>query len=260
MTNSSDLLSSSLPRIPQAAQDDEKAPLSEGVFLILRSHLVREGLKRMLHGGGFNVTGEASSMDQALAVLQSSRAPQFEFTIINDSLSGDINQLLNVVREALPATRIVILTDDLSAGLIGPDIIAQADGILFSEISAEAMVQSLRLIQLGERVLPSDLILKLLHRSSGDFSQPLDEKLMSAIGGGHQPPSPREREVLRCLLLGYPNKVIARHLGITESTVKVHLKGLLRKIRATNRTQAAIWAMNHGIEAHDGASLGAGGY
>jgi DNA-binding NarL/FixJ family response regulator len=59
-------------------------------------------------------------------------------------------------------------------------------------------------------------------------------------------PSPREKEILKCLILGYTNKVIARHLGITEATVKVHLKNLLKKLHAENRTQAAIWAFNAG--------------
>src|SRR3546814_6994009 len=57
----------------------------------------------------------------------------------------------------------------------------------------------------------------------------------------------RERQILQCLLNGYSNKLIARALGITEGTVKVHLKSLMKKIDANNRTQAALWARNHGI-------------
>ena len=59
--------------------------------------------------------------------------------------------------------------------------------------------------------------------------------------------SKREREILRGLVSGWSNKVIARELAITEATVKVHMKALLRKIRITNRTQAAIWANNNGF-------------
>lgn len=57
--------------------------------------------------------------------------------------------------------------------------------------------------------------------------------------------SDRESQVLQCLVNGSSNKLIARDLAISEATVKVHVKGLMRKIRASNRTQAAIWAMNH---------------
>jgi two-component system, NarL family, nitrate/nitrite response regulator NarL len=62
-------------------------------------------------------------------------------------------------------------------------------------------------------------------------------------------PTPREAVILRCLSRGCSNKRIARELGITESTVKVHVKALMQKIKVGNRTQAAIWALNNGISA-----------
>ena len=62
--------------------------------------------------------------------------------------------------------------------------------------------------------------------------------------------SEREIEILRCLILGYANKVISRRLDISEATVKVHVKAILRKLRVSNRTQAAIWAVKRGLEAH----------
>jgi two-component system nitrate/nitrite response regulator NarL len=57
------------------------------------------------------------------------------------------------------------------------------------------------------------------------------------------PFSPREASILQLLREGAPNKLIARQLSLTEATVKVHLKSILRKIRVNNRTQAAVWAM-----------------
>ena len=57
--------------------------------------------------------------------------------------------------------------------------------------------------------------------------------------------SSREAEILQCLMQGAPNKVIARKLDVAEATVKVHIKAILRKIRVANRTQAAMWAVNH---------------
>jgi two-component system nitrate/nitrite response regulator NarL len=56
----------------------------------------------------------------------------------------------------------------------------------------------------------------------------------------------RQKIILCCLLKGDTNKIIARQIAITEATVKVHVKMILRKINVQNRTQAAIWAMNHG--------------
>jgi two-component system nitrate/nitrite response regulator NarL len=65
----------------------------------------------------------------------------------------------------------------------------------------------------------------------------------------------RERQILQCLLNAYSNKHIARALNISEGTVKVHLKGIMKKIAAGNRTQAALWARNNGF---DGGHLMAG--
>ena len=66
--------------------------------------------------------------------------------------------------------------------------------------------------------------------------------------------TPRVHEILQALVTGSSNKMIAIRLGITEATVKVHLKTLLRKIDVNNRTQAAIWAMNNGFTA-EGAPI-----
>jgi two-component system nitrate/nitrite response regulator NarL len=66
--------------------------------------------------------------------------------------------------------------------------------------------------------------------------------------------SAQEAVILRGLVEGYPNKIIANRLQITEATVKVHVKAILRKIRAKNRTQAAIWAVRHLAAQHTDSS------
>ena len=62
--------------------------------------------------------------------------------------------------------------------------------------------------------------------------------------------SPREKLILRCIIEGDSNKCIARKIDIAEATVKVHVKAILRKIGVQNRTQAAIWGINHGSQTH----------
>ena len=104
-------------------------------------------------------------------------------------------------------------------------------------MAPEALIQSLQLVTLGEKVFPTNLATMLL-----DMNAPGPQH---SIGGL----SPREQEILQALVTGASNKLIAIRLGITEATVKVHLKTLLRKIDVNNRTQAAIWAMNNGFSA-----------
>jgi two-component system nitrate/nitrite response regulator NarL len=96
---------------------------------------------------------------------------------------------------------------------------------------------------LGEKVFPTNLAAMLLNLNNAPSP-------MNSLRGL----SPREQEILQSLVTGASNKLIAIKLGITEATVKVHLKTLLRKIDVNNRTQAAIWAMNNGFTA-DGAAV-----
>jgi len=224
---------------------------AHSVLLVLRSQLLREGLKRLLTEAGFMISGEATNSSEALSMLQPGNDIALDLVIIDAALCGETSRLQQDIRSAFSDSRIIILADEQSMSLIGITNLVDADGILSSEISPDAMIQSLRLIQLGERVVPSDLIVTLLRRNFVEVTSTVEPQVDPAAESYNQSsPTPRETQILRCLLLGSSNKVIARQLGITEATVKVHVKGLLRKIRASNRTQAAIWALNNGIEAY----------
>jgi two-component system nitrate/nitrite response regulator NarL len=118
------------------------------------------------------------------------------------------------------------------------------------------MVRSLSLVHGGERVMPRELMQSIAARSQ-DGRERHTRSTVSRPGSS-QAPSPREAEILQRLLQGHPNKTIALQLGITETTVKVHLKSLLRKVNASNRTQAAVWALNNGYTAHGSAFGGTG--
>jgi two-component system nitrate/nitrite response regulator NarL len=100
---------------------------------------------------------------------------------------------------------------------------------------------------LGEMVFPSALATALPQCA------PKRPKLNARLRGNL---TPRELDILKCLTDGASNKLIARDLGITESTVKIHMKSLIRKIGAQNRTQAALWAIESGFgkeDMHDAA-------
>jgi len=93
-----------------------------------------------------------------------------------------------------------------------------------------------------------------VYRNGGDH-RPSESHLNGHVNGhgGHMPAmedwphlSDREWQILDGLVKGHANKVIARERNITEATVKVHMKSILRKIRVGNRTQAAVWAIEHG--------------
>jgi len=118
---------------------------------------------------------------------------------------------------------------------------AGARGFLLEDISAEALRQSFRLVLAGEAVLPTELTEALLAREAVPAGpSPAPPEVMEAL-------SDRELDILRSLTTGVSNKEIAKSLGITEATVKVHMKAILRKVGLDNRTQGAIWAYNNGI-------------
>jgi two-component system nitrate/nitrite response regulator NarL len=139
--------------------------------------------------------------------------------------------------------RIVILghADDLRRLTL--DQIVSVDGVIsFDTTSAAGLDQSLRLVRVGERVIPRELM------TQGALELTAPPRAPSLREGDLPPVSPREADMLRYLVRGASNKVIARELGITEATVKVHLKGVFRKLRVLNRTQAALWAQEHGYD------------
>ena len=207
-------------------------------ILIEPNRLFREGLKHLLNGTRFEMGAEFNTVELAVAAEESVGTP--ELVISGQAVKDEAD--LRAIREAFPTARIVVLADDLSVDVLRVTMGGGADGFLIKTVSPEALIQSLQLIMLGEKVFPTNLASMLLG--------------MNAISPQHsiRGLSPREQEILQALVTGASNKTIAIRLRITEATVKVHLKTLLRKIDVTNRTQAAIWAMNNGFSATDVAA------
>ena len=122
----------------------------------------------------------------------------------------------------------MVLASDFAVDALRDAMNAGADGYLMKGVSPEALLQSLELVMMGKMVFPTDLAAMLFD--------------MNVIAPPHSVRglSPREQEILQALVTGSSNKLIAIKLGITEATVKVHLKTLLRRIDVNNRIQAAI--------------------
>ena len=206
------------------------------VYIVERSRLLREVLRKVLAGPDFFVSGEAETLADLLDI-KANDAP--DLILLDHSLSDTwpANDI-RLLRQRLTKLRIVILGSNLSAASLKQCFDAGVDGYLLKTVSVPALIQSLRLVLIGEKVFPTSIATLLVG------GHPSSRAITSKDAAGL---SRRETEILQGLLHGFANKVIAHRLAITELTVKVHLKGVLRKIRATNRTQAAIWALNHGM-------------
>jgi two-component system, NarL family, nitrate/nitrite response regulator NarL len=156
-------------------------------------------------------------------------------------------ELIRTLKARYPSARVVVLADQFAFGAVMSARHAGADGFCLTSISRDALIHSLELVMLGEIIVPSALVLAIM----GEVSHEAEGPLLSSAPGidGFTPQirrlSSRETEILCWLKEGAPNKVIARKLNLTEATVKVHVKAILRKIGVGNRTQAAIWAADH---------------
>lgn len=217
--------------------------------LVGRNGIVREGLRRILSERGFLVSASSAT---AAALIAETDMPQMapDHIIVVDVGSEDPLPIIQSLHDARPQARLVALVDHFSFESMLKVFQAGGFGYIIKEISCEPLVASLQLVATGEKVLPSQLADRLpaeLHAHATMDGE-------KAIEKAHL--SQREIEILRCLITGCPNKVISRKLDISEATVKVHVKTILRKIRVNNRTQAAIWAVSCGIE---GIGAGDGG-
>jgi two-component system nitrate/nitrite response regulator NarL len=208
-------------------------------LLIEANRLFRDGLKHLLASSCFDVGAEFSTVELALEAGEVGAPP--DLVISGQPVKDEAE--LRALRDAFPTARIVVLADDLSVDVLRAAMGGGADGFLSKNLSPEALIQSLQLVMLGEKVFPTNLAAMLLNL--GSAPSPLN-----SVRGL----SPREQEILQVLATGASNKMIANKLNITEATVKIHLKTLLRKIDVNNRTQAAIWAMNNGFTA-DGSPV-----
>lgn len=216
------------------------------IGLIDESRLFREGLRRICEDWPFQIGFEASSFDdfERRITADGALAPSPELVLIDTPQDGrELREQLVRVRDQFPDSRLVVLTDHMQLGRLAIALAAGIDGYLLKDVSAAALLQSLRLVLLGEKVFPTGLARLLVNgriAAGGNFTS--DDRGTEDLGL-----SEPERQLLQCLANGYSNRMIAHAQGLTESKVKGNLKTLLRKIQVQNRTQAAIWALNHGI-------------
>jgi len=211
------------------------------ILLIDHSRLFREGIKTLLSDSNFVVIGEASSLRDAMQQMTSGGRPDLLLLDLEPADDADMG-FIRELRQNKSVSHIVVLTSEITRHRLAQSLSAGVDGYLLKDMSPDALAQSLRLVLLGEKVFPTDLAPLLMNGSFEGINR--GPAVVQPRGL-----SEREIQILNFLVNGLSNKSIANRLDVTEGTVKVHLKSLLRKLNVINRTQAAIWALNSGIGA-----------
>lgn len=220
-------------------------PASVTAVIVGGDLLFREGLKRLFTDGPIELIGEIESLDDIATVDDGTGTP--DVTIVIDAAIRTGGEPWGErIRRQWPDTRLVLLANGADEAGLPNAIVNGADGCLFKDMSPRALVQAIGLVALGENVFPTRLMRALVGGG--------------VVTRGQASPrlTPREKDILHGLLAGHSNKMIANNLGTTDMTVKAQLRHLLRKIGAQNRTQAALWAREHGGE-HELLGGGGGG-
>jgi two-component system, NarL family, nitrate/nitrite response regulator NarL len=220
---------------------EQKAMDTVNMLLVESDLLLREGLKILLKDSVFSVCHESEDLQHAAAQLRSGASVDLLLIDLSCPL-GDAMPALAEIRSMAPSAKTVVLI----AGPMEDHLLFKAmemgiNGLLLKNISSQALVRSLHLAALGEQVFPVHT--RFLRPSEISAAPTLSDSRLMSLNL-----SSREQSILKCLTNGQSNKSIARELNLTEATVKAHVKSIMRKINAENRTQAAIWGIANGIE------------
>ena len=207
--------------------------------LIIDDHtLFRSGIRLLLERqAGFEVVGEASDGLEGVK-----RAKQLKPDVVLLDLHMPVTSglvTIPLLREEVPQTEIIMLTvsedtDDLLEALR-----AGARGYLLKNIETDFLLDSIRRAAAGESVMSFQMARKLAD------AMRVPQKVASHMHADKL--TPREREIIALLASGASNKEIARKLELAESTIKIHVQGILRKLNLASRVQAAVYAVEHGL-------------
>lgn len=206
------------------------------VLVISEHTLTREGVRSFFADSRYKIRHDVTSISKAIELADE----HCDLIFIGSRLDEEIVLPLKLLRQVYPHSCIVFYAQrvQLARSLLIEIFGGSLDGCLLSDSSLEVLRQSLDLVMMGENVFPFSLLLTTFP-SEGDVAEAAHTSNGPAF-------SDRERQVLNFLREGRSNKFIARELQLSEATIKVHIKTLLRKIGCTNRTQAAIWVTRQG--------------
>jgi two-component system nitrate/nitrite response regulator NarL len=207
--------------------------------LIIDDHaLFRVGLQGLLEQRGIEVADAVASGIEGMQ-----RAAELKPDIILlDLRMPDMGglEVLQKLKEKEPAIPVVMLTTSNEETDLIKSLRTGAQGYLLKDMEPDELVSALRDIKNGRSVVAQDLTDALARMVQGDTSVEDEEGPFSEL-------TPREMEILCLLAEGQSNKLIARNLGISDGTVKLHVKAILRKLGIHSRVEAAVIAVEQGL-------------
>ena len=205
-------------------------------ILIADDHaLFRDGLRSLLMAQGHEVVGEAKNGREAVDLARDIKPDLVLMDLQMPELDGlEATRLITV---DMPEVKVVVLTASDEEAKLFEAIKSGAQGYLLKNLEADAFFEMLERARRGEPALTPVLARKLLQ----EFARP-------AEASAEEPLTIREREVLELMVEGVTsNRKLAKRLGVSENTVKFHVRNILDKLRLHNRAEVVGYAFRHGI-------------
>jgi two-component system nitrate/nitrite response regulator NarL len=209
------------------------------ILLVDDHSLFRNGIKSLLETqDGFEVIGEASN---GLDGVKRAKQLKPDLVLMDLHMPGTSGlEAMHMLNEDLPDTKVLMLTVSEDAQDLMQALQSGARGYLLKNIEIDFLVESIHKAMAGESVMSPQMSATLIDAVREPMPKSEPEKETVKL-------TPRESEIIVLLAKGESNKVIARSLDLAESTVKIHVQGILRKLNITSRVQAAVYAVEHGL-------------
>lgn len=217
------------------------------ILLVDDHNLFRAGLRLLLSAlqPELDIL-ECGTGEEAMAIAQAH--PDLRLCLLDLSLRNESGMgIVSLFKQASPGTVVVVVSADENPAVIHQSLEEGAMGYIPKSVTPEVMTHALKLVLAGGIYLPPALI----------APRPANDTLTDAASSAEPAVNltARQYEVLQCLLRGWPNKLISRHLSLSENTVKTHLSAVYRALDVTTRSQAVIAAGRLAIHPEFGSNL-----
>ncbi len=218
------------------------------VLLVDDHTLFRSGIRSLLQRHAeFAIVGEAADGVEGIKRAQQTKPDVVLLDLNMPGMSGV--ETLQLMQQDCPDAAILMLTVSEDADDLGAALRAGAAGYLIKNIDADYLIRAIRRAAAGETVVAEAMTGKLVAQLQAGTQRDEPASDLDKL-------TPREKEIIACLARGESNKMIARSLDLAESTVKIHVQNVLKKLKLTSRVQAAVYAVEQ-RHAHPGRERGA---
>ncbi|HLL40766.1 MAG TPA: response regulator transcription factor [Rubrobacteraceae bacterium] len=229
---------------------NEASPTPARVLIADDHSLVREGMRAMLaREPGLEVVGEAENGRQALEMCRELRPDLVLMDVRMPKLDG--MAATQAIKEEYPSISVLIVTTHESPEYLMDAIRAGAAGYVLKDSTKQELLDAVRRVLDGESPLNQELAMQLLQRLTDEDRRQTERPVESGKKRREErlaePLTDREVEVLRLLVLGKTNREVAQSLRLSLSTIKSHVQRLITKLGVSDRTQAAVRAVELGL-------------